>query len=96
MNNPAKYIEDKYGECAESWAYKGRIVAGSCIDDPRNGGKPICSTTNNFEMDRKFRFCTKASGKYLQFLTYVKGTWVNVYVLLPLLFEKFRLNNLFL
>ena len=62
MNDTSVVVEDPYGECAEAWAYKGQIVNGYCIDDPREEGKAICSITENFDRDRKLRMCTKASG----------------------------------
>ena len=65
MNDTSVMIEDSYSECVEAWAYKGQIVNGYCIDDPREKGKAICSTTENFDRDRKFRMCTKASGWFL-------------------------------
>ena len=62
MNDFSVMVEDPYGECAEAWAYRGQIVNGYCVDDPREEGKAICSVTPNFDKDRKFRMCTKASG----------------------------------
>jgi len=65
MNDFSVMVEDPYGECAEAWAYRGQIVNGYCIDDPREEGKAICSVTPNFDKDRKFRMCTKASAPRL-------------------------------